>query len=73
MCSTLDYKWWARKYSKQRILLRLLQLELLKDLTPEERREIEEMVDGLRKQIERRKRDMEQCGLAGYDRRLVTT
>ena len=58
--STLEYKWWARKYSKQLILRRTLRHELEReDLANEERREIEEMVSGLTAQIERRKRDME--------------
>jgi hypothetical protein len=58
--STLEYKWWARKYSKQLILRRTLRRELdRQDLANEERREIEEMVAGLTAQIECRKRDME--------------
>jgi hypothetical protein len=64
--STLDYKFWIRKYTKQRMLLRLLQLELAKDnlraegdrLGEEERREMLEMIEGLQAQIVRRKRDM---------------
>jgi len=58
--STLEYKWWARKYSKQVILRRTLRKELERvDLTGHERREIEEMIEGLTAQLERRKRDME--------------
>ena len=62
--STLEYKWWARKYSKQLILRRTLRRELEReDLANEERREIEEMVAGLTSQIERRKRDMEAAAM----------
>jgi hypothetical protein len=58
--STLEYKWWARKYSKQIILRRTLRKELERtDLSTDERREIEEMIAGLTTQLERRKRDME--------------
>ncbi|MCU1347675.1 MAG: hypothetical protein JWO56_705 [Acidobacteria bacterium] len=68
--STLEYKWWARKYSKQVILRRTLRKELEHvDLTADERREIEEMIDGLTAQIERRKRDMEAAAaMAGQQR-----
>jgi hypothetical protein len=63
--STLEYKWWARKYSKQVILRRTLRRELERvDLNADERREIEEMIAGLTAQIERRKRDMEAAAAA---------
>lgn len=67
--STLEYKWWARKYSKQVILRRTLRRELERvDLSSDERREIEEMIAGLTAQIERRKRDMEAASAASIQK-----
>ena len=67
--STLEYKWWARKYSKQVILRRTLRRELERvDLSGDERREIEEMISGLTAQIERRKRDMEAASAASIQK-----
>jgi hypothetical protein len=67
--STLEYKWWARKYSKQVILRRTLRHELERvDLSEAERREIEEMISGLSAQIERRKRDMEAASAASIQK-----
>jgi hypothetical protein len=67
--STLEYKWWARKYSKQVILRRTLRQELERaDLSAAERREIEEMITGLTAQIERRKRDMEAAAAASIQK-----
>jgi len=67
--STLEYKWWARKYSKQVILRRTLRRELENaDLGADERREIEEMIEGLTAQIERRKRDMEAASAASMQK-----
>lgn len=67
--STLEYKWWARKYSKQVILRRTLRRELERvDLSTDERREIEEMIAGLTAQIERRKRDMEAAPAASIQK-----
>ena len=58
--STLEYKWWCRRYTKQLIVQRVLRQELKRaDLAPADRLEIEEMLAGLSNQIEKRKRDMD--------------
>lgn len=83
--STLEYKWWCRKYTKQLILRRLLRREQKRDqtrkhLTEDERREIAEMLAGLTTQIERRKQDIdailnrppcERCGRTTAPRDLI--